>query len=438
MSQKDLDINIENVTRVEGHGDIVVNVRNGQLERCELRITESPRFFEAMLLGRPFTDAVHITCRICGICSAGHTCASIRAMENALGLQVSEQTTLLRRLMLHGETLQSHYLHVLFLAAPDFLGVGSVFPLVQSHPDVVKMALRLKRMANDVCHVVGGRHIMPICLRAGGFTRIPPAHELAALRDRLADSMKDVEVCADLAAKTFINPPLEREMEFVAVTNPGTYPFLQGKVASSYGKVVDEMDYLDLIHESVELHSTSKHAKTENGPYMVGALARYNINHEWLRPKAKEVASALGLKPGCNNSFYNNQAQIVEIVECTLDAIDIIDTLLERGLDYDDVVGATMDSVDWKPGRGAAAVEVPRGILFHDYTVGEDGLITAANLCIPTGQNYASIEADMRTLVPMILDKPKEEIGHTLEMLVRAYDPCISCSVHLLNVTFVD
>ncbi|MGQ9731505.1 MAG: Ni/Fe hydrogenase subunit alpha [Candidatus Zipacnadales bacterium] len=437
MAHQDLDINIENVTRIEGHGDIVVNVTNGKLETCELRITESPRFFEAMLRGRPWQDAVHITCRICGICSTGHTMASVRAMENALGITPSEQTMLLRRVLLHGETLQSHYLHVLFLAAPDFLGVGSVFPLVATHPDVVKMALRLKRLSNDVCHVIGGRHIMPISVRAGGFTKIPPADELAKLRERLAASMADVNRCAEIFS-TFKNPELEREMEFVALTDPGMYPFLKGKVKSSYGTVVDEMNYRDLITEHVELHSTSKHASTKDGPYMVGALARYNINHEWLRPESKAVADLLGLKPGCQSSFFNNQAQIVEIVECTLDAIDLIDKLLERGLDYDDVVGATLDAVEWKPGRGAAAVEVPRGILFHDYTVGEDGLITDANLIIPTGQNYGSIEADMRTLVPTILDKPRDEIALTLEMLVRAYDPCISCSVHLLDVKFVE
>ncbi len=437
MGHQNLDINIENVTRVEGHGDIVVNVTNGQLEKCELRVTESPRFFEAMLRGRPWQDAVHITSRICGICSAGHTTASIRAMENALGVKASEQTKLLRRLMMHGEYLQSHYLHVLFLAAPDFLGVGSVIPLVGTHPDVVKMALRLKRMSNDICGAVGGRHINPIALRVGGFTKIVGEDDLKSLRERLAGSMGDVTTCAEIFA-TFENPHMERDMEFVAVTNPGKYEFVEGRVKSSKGREVDEMDYLDLIHESVELHSTSKHVNTDLGEYMAGALARYNINHEWLRPESKGVAEMLGLKPGCMNTFFNNQAQVVEIVECTLDAIDVIDELLERGLDASEAVGASLDSVEWTPGRGAAAVEVPRGILFHDYTVGDDGLIADANLIIPTGQNYGSIEADMRNIVPTILDKPKEEIALTLEMLVRAYDPCISCSVHLLNVEFVE
>ena len=339
--------------------------------------------------------------------------------------------------MMHGEYLQSHYLHVLFLAAPDFLGVGSVIPLVGTHPDVVKMALRLKRMSNDVCAAVGGRHINPIALRVGGFTKIVGEDDLKALRDRLAGSMEDVTTCAEIFS-TFENPHMERDMEFVAVTNPGKYEFVEGRVRSSKGKEVDEMDYLDLIHENVELHSTSKHVNTDLGEYMAGALARFNINHEWLRPESKGVAEMLGLKPGCMNTFFNNQAQVVEIVECTLDAIDVIDELLERGLDPSEAVGASPDSVDWTPGRGAAAVEVPRGILFHDYTVGDDGLITDCNLIIPTGQNYGSIEADMRNIVPTILDKPKEEIGLTLEMLVRAYDPCISCSVHLLNVEFVE
>ncbi len=438
MAQQDLDINIQNVTRVEGHGNIVVNVQNGKLEKCELEITESPRLFEAMLKGRPFTDAVHITCRICGICSAGHTTASIRAMENAVGLEVSDQTKLLRRLMMHAEHLQSHYLHVLFLAAPDFLGVGSVFPLVETHPDVVKMALRLKRMANDLCCVVGGRHIMPISLRAGGFTKIPAAEDLKALRDRLEASLEDAQACIELMA-TFENPPLERDdMEYLAVHKPGVYAIVEGDIKSSNGTIVPEQEYRSLIHEDVILRSTSKYTQTGDGPYMVGSLARYVINHEWLRPESLAAAEKLGLTPDCKNPFFNNQAQLMECVEFTLDAIDIIDQLLAKGLDHDDVVGATMDSVDWKPGQGAAAVDVPRGLLIHDYTVGDDGLITDANLIIPTGQNYNNIEHDMRKMVPEILDKSQDEIALLLEMLVRAYDPCISCSVHLLDVKFVE
>jgi len=438
MAQQDLDINIENVTRVEGHGNIVVNVKNGSLEKCELEITESPRLFEAMLKGRPFPDAVHITCRICGICSAGHTTASVRAMENAVGLQVSEQTKRLRRLMMHGEHLQSHYLHVLFLAAPDFLGVGSVFPLVETHPDVVKMALRLKRLANDVCCVVGGRHIMPISLRAGGFTKIPAADELKGLRDRLEASLEDAQACIDLMA-TFENPALERpDMEYLAVHKPGTYAIVEGDIKSSNGTVVPEQEYRSLIHEDVVLRSTSKFTRTADGPYMVGSLARYVVNHQWLRPESVAAAQKLGLTPDCKNPFFNNQAQLMECVEFTLDALDIIDQLLGTGLDADDVVGATTDSVDWKPGQGAAAVDVPRGLLIHDYTVGDEGLITDANLIIPTGQNYNNIEHDMRKMVPEILDKPQDEIALQLEMLVRAYDPCISCSVHLLDVEFVE
>ena len=268
-------------------------------------------------------------------------------------------------------------------------------------------------------------------------TKIVDEEDLKALRERLIASVEDVKTCAEIFA-TFENPALDREMEFVAVTNPGTYEFVEGRVKSSLGTEVDEMDYLDLITEHVEPHSTSKHVATANGDYTVGALARYEINHEWLCDMSKAVAEQIGLKPGTNNIFFNNQAQVVEIVECTVDALAVIDELLERGLDYDDIVGAGPDAVEWTPGRGSAAVDVPRGILFHDYTVDEKGLISDCNLIIPTGQNYGSIEANMRTLVPTILDKPKEEIALTLEMLVRAYDPCISCSVHLLNVEFVE
>ena len=437
MAKQDLDINIQNVTRVEGHGNIVVNVKNGKLEKCDLEITESPRLFEAMLVGRPWQDAVHITSRICGICSAGHTNASLRGMENAIGVTPSEQTVLLRRLMLHGEHLQSHYLHVFFLAVPDFLGVGSVIPLAGTHPDVVKMALRLKRLGNDICGAVGGRHINPIALRVGGFTKLPAEDELAQLRERLQASLADAATTIEVVT-TLKLPDFERDMEFVAIHEPGAYPIYKGtSLKGTKAGEVDEQDYRKLINEYVVGHSHAKHCKTDHASYLVGSLARFNINYEGLRTESKGAAAAMGLEPGCTNSFMNNVAQVVECVEFTLDAIDLIDTLLKKGIDYDDVVTAKADAVPWQPGQGAAAVEVPRGTLIHDYTVGEDGRITAANLIIPTNMNLNNIEADMRKLVPEILDRPQPEIAHSLEMLVRAYDPCISCATHLLKVDFV-
>ncbi len=426
-----LGINVQEITRVEGHGNIVINVTNGELEKCELQITESPRLFEAMLIGRPWHEAAHIACRICGICSVAHTTASVRAMENALGVTPSEQTKLLRKLIMHGEHLQSHVLHVCFLAAPDFLGVGSVFPLASSHPDVVKRALKLKRLANDICCSIGGRHIHPIAEAVGGWTKLPEAKELVALKQRIGDAVPDLEAMVDLLSMVKV-PAFVRDTEYLAVRSEEEYGITEGVIRSSLGDETAEGNYLAKIKEFVVPHSHAKFVGTDKSPsHQVGALARFNINYDKLRPEASSVAQALGLAPVCHNPYMISIAQIVECVHFAYDALDIIDVLLERGIQ------PQKPNVTPRAGRGAAAVEAPRGTLYHDYTVGDDGLITAANLIIPTTQNLYNIENDMRALVPQILDQPQEDITLALEMLVRAYDPCISCSVHLLDVEFV-
>lgn len=428
---RDVTVNIHDVTRVEGHGNIVLDVRSGEIKTLKLEITESPRFFEAFLLGRKWYEAAHITCRICGICSVGHTSASLQAMESALGVEVSEQTLLLRKLAFAGEILESHYLHALYLVAPDLLGVPSVLPLMQTHPDVVRMALRLKRLANDICCTVAGRHIHPCAMVIKAFPKVPAATDLLALKQRLIDSVADLHATVDLL-KTLKLPQFERDMEFVALHHPDEYALYRGAVIrSSHGDDTPIPEYRQKVREKVVAHSHAKHATSESGPYMVGALARFNINHQQLRPEALEVADALGLRPVCYNPFMNTIAQVVECVQCTLDGVEFIDRLVDMGLHDEDM------TVEVKAGHGVGAAEVPRGTLYHDYTVDDEGTIVGCNLVIPTGQNLNNIEHDMRALVPQILDKSEQDIALTLEMLVRAYDPCISCATHLLKVEFL-
>lgn len=427
----DVKINIHDITRLEGHGDIILDAKSGEIKDLKLAITEAPRFFEAFLLGRKWYDAVHITCRICGICSIGHSSASLQAMENAMGVQITDRTLLLRKLAFAGETLQSHYLHAFYLVAPDLLGVPSVLPLVQSHPDVVLMALRLKRLGNDICCTVAGRHIHACAMKVKAFSKSPKAEDLVALRQRLVDSVPDLHTTVALL-QTLQLPQFERDMEFVALHHPDEYALYRGDVIRST-KCGDTAlpDYKNQVREFVVPHSHAKHVQSAAGPYMVGSLARFNINYDQLRPESKQVAEALGLQPVCSNPFMNTIAQVVECVECTLDAIEFIDRLLDMGLQEEDM------SVEVKAGRGVGAADVPRGTLFHEYAVDDEGTIVDCNLIIPTGQNLNNIEHDMRALVPQIIDRPQEQIALQLEMLVRAYDPCISCATHLLNVEFV-
>ena len=430
-----LDINVKHLTRVEGHGNIVVNMKEGVLEKAELQIVEAPRYFEAMLKGRSFHEAAIITSRICGICSLGHQMASLQATEMALGLEVSRQTVLLRRLLTHGATLQSNVLHAYFLAAPDLLGVGSVFPLVKSHPEVVVRALRMKRLANDIADVVSGRAVHPITPVPGGFTRIPTAKELLTLKKRLLEEMvpdflATVETMEALAAAI---PAFTRETEFISLRNDDDYALYDGRIFSSDTGPAPITDYRRLTNEHVVAHSTSKHCKANRSSYMVGALARWNNNHDKLCQVSLDAAARLGLEPGCCNPYLNTIAQVVEAGHCALDAVAIIDQLLDAGLKNE---RPNQDPTRF--GTGVGATEVPRGILYHEYTYDRQGRVAAANCIIPTGQNLANIDDDMKKLVPEIIHKSKAEITLQLEMLVRAYDPCISCSVHLLDVRFVD
>jgi len=426
-----VNVNVHHITRVEGHGNIVLNVTNGRIEELRLEIVEAPRFFEAMLRGRPWSQASHLTCRICGICSCGHTTASVRAMEAALGVTPSEQTLKLRRLILYGEHIQSHILHVYFLAAPDFLGVGSVIPLAATHRDVVLRALRLKKLGNDICRVIGGRHVHPLSYHVKTFTSLPTKQELDDLRSRLVDSLDDLDATVDLL-KTLRVPAFERKTEYLSLTHPAEYALYEGDIKSSDGSVTPVPQYRTKVREYVEEHSTAKHTRSDNGSsYMVGALARVNNNFDQLTPRARQAWRDLGLPLPCYNPFANNHAQIIESIHYAEESVRLCQELLDMDLVMED------RHVEPRAGTGVGATEVPRGTLYHEYTVDDDGVITDANLVIPTGQNLHNIEDDMRALVPQILDRPQEEITLTLEMLVRAYDPCISCSTHILNVEFV-
>jgi coenzyme F420-reducing hydrogenase alpha subunit len=421
-------INVHHVTRVEGHGNILVEVADGQLKECKLEIVETPRFFEAMLRGRPYPEASHITSRICGICATGHATTSLRASEKALGIQNSEQTELLRKLTFHGEILDSHILHVYMLIAPDFLGVGSVIPLAKTHPDVVMRALRMKKLAGDLCAVITGRHTHPIAMTVGGFTHFPQASELEMLRQRLVAARADVDATVELAA-SLPWPHFERDTEYVSLYKPDEYAFIDGEIITSDGARMPAEAYRDVTNEYLVPHSSGKHTRHLRESYMVGALARFNNNYDLLHPRAKAAAEALGIKPKVTNPYLNSAAQVVEIAHCIEDSIVLIDQLLEHGIHVEAPVKPTRQA-----GEGVGVCEVPRGLLIHHYWIGEDGNLTGANCIIPTNQNLANVEQDMRALVPQILDKPVEAMQLDLEMLVRAYDPCISCSVHVLKV----
>jgi coenzyme F420-reducing hydrogenase alpha subunit len=425
-------IRIENahISRVEGHGNIVVYMEGDHLLRVEWQIPEAPRFFEAMVVGRDWSELSRITSRICGICSIGHTFASQKATEAAMEITITEQTRRLREILNHAENLQSHILHVCYLVLPDLLGVGSVLPLMETHRDVVLLAIRLHRLANETCDKIGGRTTHPIRSCVNGWSMLPDKKTLREIRDNHVKAMDDLKHLAEFVQSlTHKLPDFERETEYVSLTHPKEYALYDGVIKSSdVPDPISPRDYERVTNEYVDDRSTAKWTRFNRGAYAVGALARFNNNTDQLSDGAKAAAGQLGLSAPCHKPFMNSVAQVVECVLSVEKTIAHSQWFLDNGIKEED----TGFSV--REGRGVGAVDVPRGTLFHDYTYDGKGKCVEANLVIPTNQNHANIQADMEELVPLIKDMSTEKINLTLEMLVRAYDPCISCSTHLVDL----
>jgi len=432
---KTVNINVHHVTRVEGHGNIVVNATDGQVEKVQWQVPEAPRFFEAMVRGRSYQDIQTIVSRICGICSITHSLASTKAVENAMGLEVSEQADRVRILMHYSEQLQSHVLHVGYLVSPDLFGLPSVVPLAAKAPEVVLAVVRLHRLANEWSDLIAGRTTHPVTLTPGGLTKVPTEKQLRELQERLKSCVADLTAVAEAVLSVADKlPNFTRETEYVSLKqdNPPTYTFYHGDITSTdYDGTVPVNDWQSVANEYIVDQSTAKWTKWNRQSYTVGALARFNNNAELLSPMAKDLAKTFGLEKGCCNPFMNNVAQLVESVHVVETSIGLIDELLTTGLKDEKV------SVTPKAGKASGCVEAPRGILFHQYEFDDKGICVGADICIPTNQNHAAIQADFEKFVPEILDEDQDTIRLKMEMLVRSYDPCISCSTHMLDVQFV-
>jgi len=430
---KTIDINVHHVTRLEGHANIVLKASNGTIEKLEWQVPEAPRFFEAMVRSRLWTAIQVIVSRICGICSVSHSLAAVKAVEDAMSVQISEQTNKLRMLAHYAEQLQSHSLHVGYLVAPDLLGAKSVVPLASSHPEAVKTIIAIHRVANQWIELIGGRMTHPVSFRIGGFGKLPSEAELRELKNSLEDTVPKLETVAELVLSLAGNlPDFERDTEYVALVEPGRYPFYHGHIGSTdIPEMVDIHEFESVVNEYVSPQSTAKWTKWHRDSYAVGALARFNLNSDNLLPLATKTAKAFGLKKGCCNPYMNSVVQVIESVQVVERALQFIDEILTAGIKPE------TPQVVPKAGVGVGVVEAPRGILFHRYAFDDDGRCMSANICIPTNQNHGNIQKDFEALVPQITDRDQEEIRQMLEMLVRSYDPCISCSTHYLDVKFV-
>jgi len=423
--KRDYSLDIRHLTRVEGHANMQITIRNGEVVEARWAVVETPRFFEVMLKGMSAERVPFLTSRICGICSISHALASIRAVERAMNIVPPPIAEKIRLLAMHGETLQSHALHLFFLVAPDFAGTTSVLPLIQSHPEVVRAGLQLKELGNEMSAVAAGRSTHPVSLVVGGISKAPEKQRLLQLRAMIQERKPALKATCTFF-RSLTTHEFSRETEFISLFNGSSYPAIGGRLVSTDGVNRDENDYLLMTNEYTQAGSTSKFTRLSRESSAAGALARFNNNHHLLHPAAKNVAATFGLKPVCHNPFMNNIAQLVECVHILEDAEELINSFFNMEL--------SEIKTTWLPKAGAAtgAVEAPRGILYHHIEMDDAGKVVKANCIIPTTQNNANIHLDLRAIAEQALREGKSdgEIRKLCEMVVRSYDPCISCSVH--------
>jgi sulfhydrogenase subunit alpha len=421
-------ITVDYLARVEGEGGVKITFEDRKVRNVELRIFEPPRFFEAFLRGRAYTEAPDITARICGICPVAYQMSAVHAMEDAFGVTVSDPVRELRRLLYCGEWIESHVLHIYMLHAPDFLGYDGAVEMAKDHGDIVRQGLELKKIGNDILELLGGRAIHPVNVRVGGFYRAPSRRELHTLTERLQRA-RDIAQTAVRWVSTFDFPDCERDYEFVSLGAAGEYPFNTGRVVSNKGLDIGPHDYDAHFEESHVKRSNALHSHLKGRPYLTGPIARYSLNSGQLSPLAQEAAKQAGLGPTCNNPFRSIVVRAVEVLYACDEALRIIDAYQQPEQSHLDLTP--------RAGTGYACTEAPRGMLYHRYRLDADGTILDAKIVPPTSQNQPSIEDDLKHFAADWLDMPEQALRIRCEQAVRNHDPCISCATHFLKLEVV-
>jgi coenzyme F420-reducing hydrogenase alpha subunit len=405
-----------------------VRLEGRDVREVKLRIYEPPRFFEAFLRGRAFTEAPDITARICGICPIAYQMSAVRAMEDACGIAIDDGPIRdLRRLIYCGEWIESHSLHVYMLHAPDFLGYPGAVEMARDHREIVEQGLQMKKAGNAVMTLVGGREVHPINIRVGGFYRAPTRAELGTLREPLKRARETALQTVRWSA-TLPFPDVELQPEHVALRDDSRYPVDLGRIVSDRGLDARPSQFDEHVVEEHVEHSNALHARLrERGTYLTGPLARYSLASDRLRPLAWQAAQEAGLDASCRNPFQSIVVRAVELVQAADEALELIDSYEQPD----------SPSLDVQPRRavGHGATEAPRGLIYHRYEIDEDGTILGARIVPPTSQNQRAIEEDLRSVVERYVGLSDEQLKLRCEQAIRNHDPCISCSTHFLELT---
>ncbi|MBI4732648.1 MAG: Ni/Fe hydrogenase subunit alpha [Chloroflexi bacterium] len=424
------NIEVPALARVEGEGGLYIGVKDGKAVEIRLDIYEPPRFFEGFLVDRFIQEVPDITARICGICPVAYQMSSVTALEAALGIEVGPEVNALRRLMYCGEFIESHALHIYMLQAPDLLGVPSALDLAAVAPEVVKNALRMKKIGNEILKAIGGRSVHPVNACVGGWYRWPDTAPLKALLPELEWALEAAKETVKWSL-SLPYPNLEIDYEFVAIHHPEEYGVMHGEVWSSKGSKLSVNEYETRYIEAHVKHSNALHSHTsDGGHYLVGPLARLNLNHEQLLPEAQKALRESKVKLPLTNPYKSLIARAVELVHFYEEAIALVKS-------YNPAGPAHLD-LKLRTGEGCGMSEAPRGLLYHRYKIDKNGRIKFARIVPPTAQNLPRIEEDLFAIAPQLVKMEHETATLTAEHLVRSYDPCISCATHFLNLKIED
>jgi len=424
------EIRIEPLARVEGHGGIKVEIEDNKISNVEVQIFEGPRLFETLVVGRTPQEDLSIVPRICAICNLSHKYAALRGLEKALGVEIDSTTKLYRQLMHLGEIIESHSLHIYFLALPDFLGYDNAFLMADKYGDTVTNALKLKKFGNKIMQMIGGRMIHGENPIIGGFGKLPTKEELTKIKKEALELLPFALETIDLLAGLEIPDHMERETQFLCCKPPhDDYDFYGDMLITSDSEEHPVESYNSVIKERVVSHSFAKRGHYRDRPFTVGALARVLLLGDRLKGKAKEAHDKLINGRWHRNPLFNNHAQAIEQVYSLERIPEIVDELLTCAKSK--VAKPTQET-----GSGTGAVEAPRGTLIHHYKV-KDGLISAADIITPTAMFLDDIEEFIRTSGNTLLAKNQiDKIELEFEKIARAYDPCISCSAHIVEVIY--